>query len=87
MTVKQAITIAKESGMKTFTLQHHLYKGKLYEQDLTTIDNFSKDFENDLVITFLLGSDYSIYNSKTETKTYTRPNHCSIIFRLANENL
>lgn len=85
MTIKQAIEIAIASGMTTFTIYHFDYRGKRYEQTLDTIYEFIKGYENNVVITLYLGSAYSCYGR--EGATYSRPTHCEIIFRGADENL
>lgn len=81
MTIKQAIEIAIAAGMTTFTIHHFGYKGFTYEQNLDTIYNFIKGYENDLVVTIYFGSAYK------EGGIYSRPTHCEIVFRGANENL
>lgn len=85
MTIKQAIDIAITSGMTTFALHHFNYNGKHYEQTIDTIYDFIKGYENDIVITIYLGSAYSFHGR--EGTTYSRPTHCEIIFREADENL
>ena len=85
MTIKQAIEIAITSGMTTFTIHHFNYKGKYYEQTLDTIYDFIKGYEDDIVITIYLGSAYSSHGK--EGVTYSRPTHCMIIFRGADEKL
>jgi hypothetical protein len=85
MTIKQAIEIAIAAGMTTFTVRHFNYNGKRYEQTLDTIDDFIKGHEDDLVVTIHFGSEHC-YHGKEGT-TYSRPNHCAIIFRGADESL
>ena len=81
MTIKQAVEIAITSGMTTFTVYHFNYKGYVYEQNLNTIYDFIKGYENDLVVTIYLGSAYK------ENGIYLRPTHCEIAFRGTDENL
>ena len=85
MTLKQAIEIAITSGMDTFTIAHHSYGGKVYEQSKDTIDDFIAGYENDKVMSLYLGNWYSQYNGSGNPYTYPRPTHCHIIFRNEDE--
>ncbi len=87
MTIKQAIDCAIVSGMTTFALRHHNYKGKVYEQSKETIYDFIKGYENDVVMTVYFGSSYSVYHGRDEDYTYPRQHHCEITFRGADEIL
>lgn len=85
MTIKQAIEVAIASGMTTFTVTHHSYSGKAYEQTKDTIYNFIEGYENDKVMSLYLGNWYNQYNGSGNPYTYPRPTHCHIIFRNENE--
>ena len=85
MTIKQAIEIAIASGMTTFTVAHHSYNGKTYEQSKDTIYSFIEGYENDKVMSLYLGNWYSQYNGWGKPYTYTRPTHCHVTFRNENE--
>ena len=85
MTIKQAIEIAIASGMTTFTVAHHSYNGKTYEQSTDTIYNFIEGYENDKVMSLYLGNWYTQYNGHSKPYTYPRPTHCHITFRNENE--
>ena len=85
MTTKQAIEIAIASGMTTFAVHHFNYNGRYYEQTIDTIYDFIKGHEDDVIVTLYLGSAYSLY--KEGGVTFSRPTHCEIIFRGADENL
>ena len=85
MTIIQAIEIALTSGMTTFTIAHHAYTGKAFEQTEDTIFEFIKGYENDKVMSLYLGNWYTQYNGQGKPYTYPRPTHCHIIFRNENE--
>ena len=87
MTIKQAIDCAIASGMTTFALHHHNYKGRVYEQSKETIYDFIKGYENDVVMTIYFGSSYSVYHGRDEDYTYPRQHHCEITFRGVDEIL
>ena len=87
MTIKQAIEIAIASGMTTFTVSHHTYKGRQFEQTANTIHDFIKGYENDKVMSLYLGNWYSQYNGQGKPYTYPRPTHCHIEFRNENEKI
>ena len=85
MTIKQAIDIAIASGMTTFTIAHHAYNGRNFEQSQDTVYDFIKGYENDMVMSLHLGNWYSQYNGQGKPYTYPRPTHCHIVFRNENE--
>ena len=85
MTIKQAIDIAIASGMTTFTIAHHSYNGRNFEQSQDTVYDFIKGYENDKVMSLHLGNWYSQYNRQGKPYTYPRPTHCHIVYRFENE--
>jgi hypothetical protein len=85
MTLKQAVDIAIASGMTTFTIAHHAYDGRNFEQSQDTVHDFIKGYENDAVMSLHLGNWYSQYNGQDKPYTYPRPTHCHIVYRDENE--
>ena len=86
MTLKQAIDIAIESGMTEFTVSY--YQSDIVypkEQTLDSIYEFIKGYENSLVMSLNLGTNYSHYNFNEKRRFYSRPTLCHISIRDENE--
>lgn len=84
MTLKNAVIEGIEMGMTTFTVQHCDYAGRCYEQTADEILNFIEGYENETVVSCYYGTFYS---HSIPTKTYSRPNHCHLVYRLKDEKL
>jgi hypothetical protein len=84
MTLKQAIEMGIQMGMKTFSVRHFSCNGKTFEQTADTIFQFIEGYEDAIVMTCYFGSYYSC---SIPSWHYQRPDHCHFIYRLADENI